>query len=66
MLPLVHLFLDVLVHVIDLPLQLLPPLLRGQVAEVLWSGALGEREQEAGGREKHQGEAENGKEKKME
>lgn len=38
--PLVHFFLNVLVQLVQLALQLLPPLLRRQVAEVFWSGAL--------------------------
>lgn len=38
--PLVHLFLNVLIDVVQFSLQLLPPLLRWQVAEVFWPGAL--------------------------
>lgn len=38
--PLVHFFLNVLVQLVQLALQLLPPLFRRQVAEVFWSGAL--------------------------
>ena len=43
---LVHLFLDVLIYVVYLGLKLLSPLLWGQVAEVLRSRALRDREME--------------------
>lgn len=47
--PLVHFFLNVLVQLVQLALQLLPPLLRRQVAEVFWSGALSDTTGRRGG-----------------